>query len=374
MNETHENYWAEYTGLQEAKHQLLRKYLAGWFPILTSFHGRVIYVDCHAGRGSHKTGQKGSPILALQELLTHRFCARILRSTEVQFIFFENDLTNYKHLCTEIQSLGELPSNIKVEIVQEDYEKSLRERVNDMNRYNKLAAPSFAFVDPFGFTLSMELLNDLLALPRCELFINFMSRFVDMAIRQPVQAGNLDSVQASNLDSLFGCPDWRNLASIEDYQERTYETMALFSHQLKAKFVTHMNMIGTNKVLKYVLLHATNHPRGRELIKESMWAVVPDGTFTAFERDNPDQLVLVEPELNLKPLKDLLWENFAGRQIRMKQIYDWLLQEWYLRKHVHQVLKEYKDQGFVNFSDYGKRFGFKNNPLVSFPPTRPADS
>ena len=374
MSQTNEKYWAEYTGLQEAKHQLLRKYLAGWFPILTSFHGRVIYVDCHAGRGSHKTGQKGSPILALQELLTHQLRARILRSTEVQFMYFENDPTNYKHLCTEIASLGELPSNIKVEIVQEDYEKSLRERVNDMNRYNKLVAPSFAFVDPFGFTLSMELLNDLLALPRCELFINFMSRFVDMAIRQPVQASNLDSVQASNLDSLFGCSDWRNLASIEDYQERAYETMTLFSHQLKAKFVTHMNMIGANKVLKYVLLHATNHPRGRELMKESMWAAVPDGSFKAFERDNPDQLVLIEPELNLKPLKDLLWENFAGRQIRMKQIYDWLLQEWYLKKHVHQVLKEYKDQGFVNFSDYGKRFGFKNNPLVSFPPARPADS
>ena len=168
-------------------------------------------MDCHAGRGSHKTGQKGSPILALQGLLTHQLRAQILHSTEVQFMYFENDSTNYKHLCTEIASLGELPSNIKVEIVQEDYEKSLRERVNDMNRYNKLVAPSFAFVDPFGFTLSMELLNDLLALPRCELFINFMSRFVDMAICQPVQASNLDSVQARNLDSLFGCPDWREL-------------------------------------------------------------------------------------------------------------------------------------------------------------------
>ena len=111
--------WSEYTGLQEAKHQLLGKYLAGWFPILTSFHGRVIYVDCHAGRGSHKTGQKGSPILALEGLLTHQLRARILDSTEVQFVFFENDLTNYEHLCIEIESLGELPSNITIDIFQE---------------------------------------------------------------------------------------------------------------------------------------------------------------------------------------------------------------------------------------------------------------
>ena len=358
MGDTNERYWSEYTGLQEAKHQLLRKYLAGWFPILTSFHGRVIYVDCHAGRGIHETGQQGSPILALQGLLTHQLRTQILDSTEVYFIFFENDPTNYEHLCAEIKSLGELPSNIKVDIVREDYEKSLRERVDD-----KLVAPSFAFVDPFGFTLSMELLNDLLAFPRCELLINFMFRYVNMAIHHPAQA--------SNMDSLFGCQDWRELVNIENSHEREYETIALFSHQLKAEFVTHINMVGDNKVLKYVLLHASNHPRGRELMKESMWAVVPDGSFTAFERNTPNQLVFIEPEPSLEPLKDLLWENFTGQQVYMEEIYDWLLRELYIEKHVHQVLREYRNQKIVNFSDYGGRFAFSSNPLVSFPLWRP---
>lgn len=55
MSETNEKYWSEYTGLKEAKHHLLRKYLNGWFPILTGFHGRVIYIDCHASGGSHET-------------------------------------------------------------------------------------------------------------------------------------------------------------------------------------------------------------------------------------------------------------------------------------------------------------------------------
>ena len=109
MSETNKKYWAEYDGLQEAKHQLLRKYLNGWFPILTRFHGRVIYMDCHAGRGSHKTGHKGSPILALQGLLTHQRSIQILDSTKVQFVFFENNRTNYEHLWAEIKSLGQLP-------------------------------------------------------------------------------------------------------------------------------------------------------------------------------------------------------------------------------------------------------------------------
>ena len=366
MSDTDERYWSDYTGLQKTKHQLLRRYLDGWFPILTSVHGRVIYVDCHAGRGIHETGQQGSPILALQRLCNHQLRAQILRSTEVQFIFFENNLINVEHLCAEIKSLGELPNNIEVDVFPEDYEKPLRELVDNMNRHNQPLAPSFAFLDPFGFTLSMELLNDLLAFPSCELLINFMYRYVDMAIHHPAQA--------SNMDSLFGCQDWRELASIENPRERERETIAFFSHQLKAEFVTHINMIGDNSVLKYVLLHASNHPKGRELMKESMWAVVPDGSFTAFERDNPDQLVLIEPDPNLEPLKDRLWTNFAGQQVRMKKIYDWLLSELYLKKHVHQVLREYRKQRFVDFSDYGKRFAFGSNPLVSFPLGRPAGS
>lgn len=366
MSDTDERYWSDYTGLQEAKHQLLRRYLDGWFPILTSVHGRVIYVDCHAGRGIHETGQQGSPILALQRLRDHQLRDRILDSTEVQFVFFENDLANYEHLCTEIDSLGELPSNITVDIFQEDYEESLRQLVDEMNQHNQSLAPSFAFVDPYGFTLSMGLLNDLLAFPSCELLINFMYRYVDMAIHHPAQA--------SNMDSLFGCQDWRKLASIENPREREQSTIELFARQLQAKFVTHINMIGDNSVLKYVLLHASNHPRGRELMKESMWAVVPDGSFTAFERDSPDQYVLIEPDPSLELLKDLLWKNFVGQQVYMEEIYEWLLQELYLKKHVHEVLRKYKNQKFVEFSNYEGNFAFGKNPLASFPLWRPAGS
>ena len=91
MRDTNEDYWSDYTGLQHAKHQLLSKYLGGWFPILARFHGRVIYIDCHAGRGRHDTGQEGSPIIALERLLTHQLRPKILDSTEIHFVFFENN-------------------------------------------------------------------------------------------------------------------------------------------------------------------------------------------------------------------------------------------------------------------------------------------
>ena len=58
----------------------------------------------------------------------------------------------------------------------------------------------------------------------------------------------------------------------------------------------------------------------------------------------------------------------------MQEIYNWLLQELYIEKHVHKVLRDYRKRGFVSFSGYEGRFAFDKKPLVSFPPTRLAGS
>ena len=109
-------------------------------------------------------------------------------------------------------------------------------------------------------------------------------------------------------------------------------------------------------------------------MKDAMWSLTPDGSFTASERQNPSQLVLIEPEPNLAYLKDRLWARFAGRQVPMSEICDWLLGELYRETHLHQVLREYRKQGFVQFSGYGGRFSFRQNPTVHFPAKRPIGS
>ena len=366
MKDTNEDYWSDYDGLQHAKHQLLSKYLDGWFPILSRFHGRVIYIDCHAGRGRHDTGQEGSPIIALERLLTHQLRPKILDSTEIHFVFFENNPKNYNLLRKEIDNLGTIPINVRVYTFQDDYETDLLKIMDSLRQQGQGIVPSFAFLDPFNFQLSMQLLNRILGFSGCELFINLMYRNVDMAVRNPVHTNNMDTV--------FGCRDWCKLSDIENPRDRERETIALFSCQLQAKFVTHMNMRGANGALKYVLIHASNHPKGRNLMKDSMWAVTPDGSFTAHERENPEQLVLIEPEPDFKLLKDMLWKHFAGTKVRMKKINDWSLPTLYREKHVQDIIRDYRKRNIIDATGYSGRFGVKKNPLVSFPTRRPEDS
>jgi three-Cys-motif partner protein len=50
-----------------AKHELLRRYLGAWFPILVSrgFVRRVLFLDGFAGPGIYRGGEPGSPIIAM---------------------------------------------------------------------------------------------------------------------------------------------------------------------------------------------------------------------------------------------------------------------------------------------------------------------
>ena len=70
-----------------------------------------------------------------------------------------------------------------------------------------------------------------------------------------------------------------------------------------------MRMLGDNKVTRYVLAHFTNHEAGRDLMKDCMWAVCPDGGFYARRSDNPNETLLIEVKPNLAPLDNWLMQQ-----------------------------------------------------------------
>ncbi len=84
--------------------------------ILTLWSGRIVYLDTHAGRGRHETGEAGSPIVALSTFLNHDYSSRILRTCEVWFYFIEIDEDNHRMLQEEISDLGPVPQGVKIEI------------------------------------------------------------------------------------------------------------------------------------------------------------------------------------------------------------------------------------------------------------------
>lgn len=362
ITDQHPEYWQEYTNLQHVKHALLRRYLGGWFPILARWRGRVIYIDCHAGKGLHAGGQKGSPLVALEVLITHRHLPNILQNADVRLLFIEADPANKQELETHLAN-SSLPQKVHVDVICEDYEKVIQGIINHLTSNNQQMAPAFVFVDPYGFKLSMQLLTQLKAFERCELFVNFMWRYVDMAIANPAQE--------ENMDALFGCREWQELHTITDAGERCEEAIQLFQKGLGARFITWIKMLGENQAIKYVLIHATNHPRGRELMKEAIWSVTPEGNFTARVSDNPQQEFLIQPEPNLQPLVEWLWQKYRGHKVRYQEIENELIRTIFLPKHLHDVIRTLRKTEQIECSGYEGKFSFNQNPLIDFNPTQP---
>jgi three-Cys-motif partner protein len=360
--DAHPQYWEEYTNLQHIKHGLLRRYLGGWFPILSRWRGRVVYIDCHAGKGLHAGGQKGSPLIALEVLIAHKHMPNILENAKVYFLFIERDPANKQELETHLAA-NPLPAKVRVEVVCEDFEKVIQGLIDHLRSNNLEMAPAFVFVDPYGFKLSMHLLAQLKAFERCELFVNFMWRYVDMAIH--------NASQEKNMDALFGRPDWRPLREITDPSERCEQAIQLFQAGLGARFMTWIKMLGENQAITYVLIHATNHQRGRELMKEAIWSIAPEGGFAARVSDNPQQEFLIQPEPNLGPLIDWLWHKYRSHTVKYSEIENELSRIIFLPKHLHKVIRMLRDTDQVQCGGYEGRFSFKQNPLIGFNPLPP---
>ncbi len=154
----------------KAKHELLRRYLGAWFPILTTggFNRRVVFLDGFAGPGNYKSGEPGSPIIAIDTLVKHKVF-KDFDHTEFVFIFIEPDGERFASLEAELTKYwaarsGGQPENVKVQTQNDTFEAVASHIVDYMREQKKHLAPTLAFVDPFGWKgVPLALIADLLS-------------------------------------------------------------------------------------------------------------------------------------------------------------------------------------------------------------------
>ena len=329
------SYWREYGPFQKVKHDLIRHYLGGWFPKLGAWAGRVLYFDTHAGRGRHVSGEPGSPVIALRTLLEHSYLDKLLRQSEVQFFFIEKDPASREDLDSELKKVGDRPARVHVKTSAGDAYELLSDIVQDLQTSGQQMAPAFIFVDPYGFKLPGDLLAELMAAGRVELFVNLMWRELDMAIRQKQPPGH---GMAAVLDGVFAGGDWRAIDGPPE--ERIQRTVELLSNVVDAKWSTHIRMKSGGNAVRYLLLHLTNHDKGRELMKACIWKVAPDGGFEVVQRNDPRQQLLITPTPDLEPLKKWLIERLKRGPCTRGELKEAMISTLWLPTHLTEVVRQ----------------------------------
>ena len=308
----------------QAKHAILDRYLKAWFPIMSKWNGRILYVDGFAGPGKYLNDKDlplidGSPLIALNAAREHK----LQLNAEIVFLFIEARHDRYEYLKSLLESIH-IPKNMRYEVIESKFDETISSLLDYLDEQKERLAPAFVFIDPFGYSETpFSVIERIMENPRCEVLVTFMYSFIKRAIAKPDQE--------EHLDILFGTQEWRKIRDIGIPLKKQEFAQELYQKQLeeeaKIKYVRFFEMINRFNQPEYLLFFGTNNKKGLKEMKRAMWKVDPEGAFRFSDRTNPKQRVLFEPEPNYNLLKRLITERFSGKAVPIEQIEEFVIVE-----------------------------------------------
>ena len=163
----------EYREHTKVKHILLKKYLTAWIPILGKWNSKICYFDGFAGRGEYIDGTLGSPLIALEvaDSLSQYF-------GELICFFIEKDPDNFTNLERVLdREQPNIRSHQKINIIKknDEFAKVISGIFEYLEKEKSILAPSFFFVDPFGFSgIPFSAIRKILSNPKTEVSMEFL--------------------------------------------------------------------------------------------------------------------------------------------------------------------------------------------------------
>jgi three-Cys-motif partner protein len=313
-----------------AKHGILRGYLYAWLPIMSKYNGRLVYVDGFAGPGVYEDGEPGSPIIALKAFLDHAQRDRI--SAELVYAFIEEDSERVAQLKKEIAKLGELPKNLKIEVIEGSFQDRFTELLDGLDQRGAELAPTFAFIDPFGYTdAPMSLSGRFLQFERCEVLIYVPMRFVNRFVGR--------EGQENAMNTLFGTEKWQMARDLSG-DERLRFLHDLFAKQMREEcgltYVRSFEIVSSaNAASGYTLFFGTKHLLGLERMKESMWSIDPIEGKRYKDTTSSGMQPLFEHDVDPTPLRDAMIKKFGRKPFTIEEAIEYTLVETpYIRSHI----------------------------------------
>lgn len=357
----------EYKEHTRVKHILLEKYLSAWIPILASWNLRICYFDGFAGRGEYVDGTLGSPLIALE-----------VANSKSQYIdelicfFIEKDPENFTNLTDVIEREKNKLQNLKtIQIVKENAEfaEVINKIFDDLEKKHKILAPSFFFIDPFGYSgIPFNVIKKILENPRTEVFLTFMVRDISRFISDP----KLEDT----FNSLFGGEKWKNI--LNESQKPEVDLINLYREQIheeaKAKFSWHFKICTSEKLQTlYYLIHVTNNVKGHSIMKHIMHNQSAEGNFAYLGPDDiaeRTQIKLFDID-KLQDLKKYLLKRFKGRILSYDEIQEEVCTPWYteppyIDSHYRKVLKALEKEKKIKRITSRTKRGLSKKDLITF--------
>ncbi|MEW6044204.1 MAG: three-Cys-motif partner protein TcmP [Thermoproteota archaeon] len=312
----------------KAKHDILREYLKPWFPILSRYADRIIYLDGFAGPGVYSKDEEGSPVIAVRTAVEHTMRKNFKK---IVFWFIEKNQQRFEKLQQVLkEKFPELENKDEDQIIyrvqKSEFSKSLEKTLDALELQGSKLAPTFAFLDPFGFSgLPMNLIKRMLDYKKCEVLVTFMAGFV---LRFH------DELRENALNELYATEEWKKVNEYKTPDEKRKFLLELYVKQLKniggAKFIRTFEMISSDNNTIYHLVYGTKHWKGLEVIKRAMLKVGHGGTYKFSDRTDPNQTFLLDygrDEFWVPEVGKMIFQHFRGQQVPLETINEFVITE-----------------------------------------------
>jgi len=320
-----------------AKHKILEAYLKAWFPIIGSYNTIINYIDGFAGPGIYSEGEPGSPIIALKVANEHT--ANL--TSKINFLFIEEIEDRAKNLDEEIQKL-KLKANFHPSVVHGKFHQVIENALKRLESDGKIIAPTFVFIDPFGFSgVPATLVDKLLNNRKVEVFINFAVDSINRFI------GTDEGKK--HIKELFGADGIDEV--INNYSaDRIRDLRDLYQIMLKSMsgFVRYFEMRNTDNRPIYFLFFATNNELGHLKMKEAMWKVNKEGDFKFYDATNPNQIIMFEKDNFGEEVFNLIKAKFGQAKQNVDNVKKFVENETaFLDKHFTQAMKYAEESNLI---------------------------
>jgi three-Cys-motif partner protein len=329
-----------------AKHEIYRSYLEKWFPILLSDNGypSVTYAEGFSGPGVYKDGTPGSPIIAIQTLLD---TPELRDSRKVtRFVFIDDDRRCIESLKQQLLvRFPERPRSERLMPVLVEQGKCADTFEPALGQLSAWHQPILAVFDSWGnMPVPYGLIRKIAQNPSSEVIATFgpqhFIRFVDQLDDQ--------------VDAVFGHDrTWRSIIELADGREKKRFLLGCYRTMLKDagfQFQLDFELVTRSRESIY-LIFGTNHRRGLEKMKESLWSVDrTQGVGFADPKDPETEPLfdLVDPVLG--PLERMLLARMETEdQVRVETLREYaLFHTVYREQHVIPALQRLRERGGIS--------------------------
>ena len=264
------------------------------------------------------------------------------------FFLLSRIYDRYEYL-KELLAQRTLPATAKYQIYEGNFDETLTGLLKQLEDQQSQLAPTFAFIDPFGFSHTpIQTVTRLMRHPKCEVLITFMyeeiNRFLDAEYTNKV----------AQYDALFGTTEWRTITQTAVTSlERRNKLHNLYQDRLKQvaniRYVRSFCMRNQRNATDYLLFFGTNSLRGMEKMKQAMWKVDPSGTYEFSDFSNPYQPLLLS-HLDNSVLQRTLSSRFNGQTVSVEEVEEYVIAEPPFYKFKTEALKPLEATGQITVS------------------------